>query len=337
MAGRTENNEGDAMRYLVTGSAGFIGFHTCVALLMDGHDVVGLDNFNSYYDPLLKKDRVACLYEFPKYMHKTADITDGPAMLDLIQHGFDYVIHLAAQAGVRYSLEQPHDYIDTNIKGFQNILDAIRETPENSPRRLLYASSSSVYGSNKSMPFKEGDRTDGPSNIYATTKKTNELQAEAYHQLFGIRSTALRFFTVYGPWGRPDMALFKFADAISRGKSIDLYNGGDHQRDWTYVSDIVSGIQKIIEFDIELPPVDRFNLCSNDPTELKDFVSLLGKELDRPVGINLLPLQQGDIQATWGDNDKLRSMGWSPRVLVDQGISRFVNWYQKYYAKRNGK
>lgn len=319
------------MKILVTGSAGFIGFHVCLQLLADGHEVWGVDNFSEYYDVELKKARVKNLMPFPTYTQVTADIVDPVIMMGLMRQGFDYVIHLAAQAGVRHSLDKPQDYIDTNVTGFLNVLEAIRETPINQPKRLLYASSSSVYGSNKSMPFTEEERTDGPSNIYAATKKANELMAESYHQLFGIRSTALRFFTVYGPWGRPDMALFKFVKAIKNGEPIELFNGGNHQRDWTYVSDIVSGICTLLDSNATCKSVDRFNLCSGQPIELKYFIQVIEEELGKPAFALNLPLQSGDIQATWGDNTKLRTLGWSPETTIDTGIKRFIAWYKKCY------
>tara|TARA_R110000803_G_scaffold166755_3_gene230031 strand:- start:6234 stop:7202 length:969 start_codon:yes stop_codon:yes gene_type:complete len=320
------------MRILVTGSAGFIGFHTCLQLLKEGHEVWGLDSFTDYYDVKLKRNRQGWLRDDDRFTHVEADMTDHGVMQALVDQGHDYVIHLAAQAGVRHSLDQPQTYIDTNITGFLKVLEAIRHSPV-PPKRLLYASSSSVYGSNTAMPFTEGERTDAPSNLYAASKKSNELMAESYGQLFGIRSTAMRFFTVYGPWGRPDMALFKFTKAVLEGSALQLFNGGNHQRDWTYISDIVSGIMTIMSQDAELADRDCFNLCSGQPIELKYFVSTIENLTDKPAFCDMLPLQPGDIQATWGDNTKLRCLGWKPEVGIEQGISKFITWYEKYYKE----
>ena len=330
---------------LVTGAAGFIGFHTARRLLRDGHSVVGLDNLNEYYDANLKRTRLRLLQEHSKFSFEKLDLADRSGVQTLFnEHSFDRVVHLAAQAGVRYSLENPHIYVDSNLVGFTNILEGCRaiEVPH-----LVYASSSSVYGSNRSVPFAETANTDHPLSLYAATKKANELMAHTYSHLFRIPTTGLRFFTVYGPWGRPDMALFKFTKAILAGDPIDVYNRGEMERDFTYVDDIVNGIVGVldqpatpvsegVEFEgdpsISDAPFRLHNIGNNSPVTLLDMIEVLERCLGRTAEKRLLPLQAGDVQATYACIDSLHAAtGFQPETTLEDGIRSFVDWYHEYH------
>lgn len=333
------------MKILVTGAAGFIGFHVAQRLLARGDTVVGLDNLNDYYDVSLKEARLAELQEHDRFRFVRLDVADGPGMAALFRHrGFDRVIHLAAQAGVRYSLENPHAYVDSNVVGFMNVLDACRET---GVEHLVYASTSSVYGANTAMPFSVHQNVDHPLSMYAATKKANELMAHTYAHLHRLPVTGLRFFTVYGPWGRPDMALFKFTRAILAGEPIDVYNYGDHRRDFTYVDDIAEGVVRATDhvatpdpnWSGETPdpassaaPYRVYNIGNNRPVELMRYIQVLEQCLGREAEKNLLPMQQGDVPDTWADAEELvRDVGYRPDTPVEEGVQRFVAWYRDYY------
>ena len=348
------------MKILITGTAGFIGFHLAKRLLERGDEVVGIDSINDYYDRGLKYGRLAetgvqrekICYGRPAYSSTHAKHTfiqlkleDRDAILNLFrEHRFDCVCHLAAQAGVRYSLTNPHAYIDSNITGFINILEACRHNPV---RHLTYASSSSVYGLNTSMPFSTHHNVDHPVSLYAASKKANELMAHCYSHLYGIPTTGLRFFTVYGPWGRPDMALFLFTKAILEGKPIDVFNNGQMRRDFTYVGDIVEGVIRIIvkppqgsaAWDGAKPdpsssaaPYKLYNIGNSSPLRLLDFIDALEQELGKKAQKNMLPLQPGDVEATWADVDELMAdTGYRPETPVKEGIRRFVAWYKVFY------
>ncbi|MFN3985332.1 MAG: NAD-dependent epimerase [Rhodocyclaceae bacterium] len=333
------------MKVLVTGAAGFIGMHVSQVLLARGDEVVGLDNLNDYYDPRLKHDRLARLTPQGGFRFVHMDVADRPGMERLFaEEGFDRVVHLAAQAGVRYSLKNPHSYVDSNIVGFMNILEGCRH---NRVAHLVYASSSSVYGGNTRMPFSEHDSVDHPVSMYAATKKANELMAHTYSHLFGLPTTGLRFFTVYGPWGRPDMALFLFTKAILEGRPIDVFNHGRMRRDFTYIDDIVEGVVRTLDriaeadpaFDPMQPDPGRsnapfrvFNIGNNNPVELMAFIEAIEHALDRKAEKNFLPLQDGDVPATFADTDELNAWtGFAPATSVADGVSRFVAWYRDYY------
>jgi len=331
------------MKILVTGTAGFIGFHLAKRLIIRGDEVVGLDNINAYYSPELKFARLkecgisrdnACSGElvrsslFPNYSFIQAGLEDKETLQQLFaQEKFDRVCNLAAQAGVRYSLENPQAYIDSNITGFINILEACRFYPV---EHLIYASSSSVYGSNTKMPLSTSDRTDNPVSLYAATKKSNELMAHAYSHLFGIPSTGLRFFTVYGPWGRPDMAAFLFTDAILNGKPIQVFNQGDMYRDFTYVDDIVEGVVRVIDqAPLEkMPPAAVYNIGNSSPVKLMDFIEAIETALGKKAERELLPMQPGDVYKTYADvSDLQENFGYHPDTPVREGVKRFVEWY----------
>lgn len=333
------------MKILLTGAAGFIGSTTAHRLLARGDEVVGLDNLNDYYDVRLKEDRLARLTPQPGFRFVKMDVADRPGMEALFAaERFDRVIHLAAQAGVRYSLKNPHAYIDSNVVGFMNVLEGCRHSKV---QHLVYASSSSVYGGNTKMPFSEHDSVDHPVSMYAATKKANELMAHTYSHLFGLPTTGLRFFTVYGPWGRPDMALFLFTKAILEGRPIDVFNHGRMQRDFTYVDDIVEGVIRVMDrsaepnpaFDPLNPdpgtgsaPFRVFNIGNHDPVPLLDFIAAIEQALGRKAEKNLLPLQDGDVPATYADVDALSAWtGFAPKTSVQDGIRRFVAWYRDYY------
>ncbi|HHT0278179.1 TPA: NAD-dependent epimerase [Klebsiella oxytoca] len=332
------------MKFLVTGAAGFIGFHACKRLLQAGHEVVGLDNMNDYYDVNLKQARLDLL-QSPLFRFHKIDLADRVRMEQLfVAEKFDRVIHLGAQAGVRYSLENPHAYADSNLLGFLNILEGCRH---NHVEHLLYASSSSVYGLNRKMPFSTDDSVDHPVSLYAATKKANELMAHTYSHLYGIPTTGLRFFTVYGPWGRPDMALFKFTKAMLEGKSIDVYNYGKMKRDFTYIDDIVEAIvrmQDIIpqpnpEWTVETgSPADSsapyrvYNIGNSSPVELMDYITALEEALGMVAEKNMMPIQPGDVLETSADTKPLYDMvGFRPQTTVSQGVKNFVDWYRAYY------
>lgn len=338
------------MKILITGTAGFIGFHLTNRLLKEGHDVVGVDNINDYYDVNLKKDRLAYTgidadklkvntpqvsEKNPKYTFVKADLTNAEAINSLFEKQKpEVVVNLAAQAGVRYSLEHPQTYIDSNITGFLNILEGCRH---HDVKHLIYASSSSVYGSNKELPFSTEDRVDNPVSLYAASKKSNELMAHTYSHLFNIPTTGLRFFTVYGPWGRPDMALFIFTKAMLEGEKIDVYNYGKMSRDFTYVDDIVEGISRLLS----KPPVNSegqeapcrlLNIGNGSPVKLMDFIHEIELNLDTDAEKNLMDIQPGDVPKTWADIDNLTELtGFKPQVSVKQGVKNFIDWYKKYY------
>ena len=333
------------MKILLTGAAGFIGMTTCLRLLARGDDVVGLDNLNDYYDVQLKLDRLARLQPLPGFRFVKADVGDRAAIERLFgEEHFDRVIHLAAQAGVRYSLQNPQAYIDSNVVGFMNVLEGCRHAKV---AHLVYASSSSVYGGNTRMPFSERDSVDHPVSMYAATKKANELMAHTYSHLFGLPTTGLRFFTVYGPWGRPDMALFLFTKAILEGRPIDVFNHGQMRRDFTYVDDIVEGVIRVTDriaepdptFDANRPdpgtsraPFRIFNIGNHNPVPLLDFIGYIEAALGRKAEKNLLPLQDGDVPATYADVDALAQwVGFAPATSIETGVARFVEWYRSYY------
>ena len=333
------------MKILVTGAAGFIGMHTSERLLARGDEVVGLDNLNDYYDPRLKESRLARLTPHPAFRFIKMDVADRAGMERLFaEEKFDRVIHLAAQAGVRYSLQNPHAYIDSNIVGFMNILEGCRYSKV---QHLVYASSSSVYGGNTRMPFSEHDSVDHPVSMYAATKKANELMAHTYSHLYGLPTTGLRFFTVYGPWGRPDMALFLFTKAILEGRPIDVFNHGKMKRDFTFVDDIVEGVLRTLDhvaepdagFNADQPDPGRskapfrvFNIGNNDPVELMAFVEAIEQALGRAAEKNFMPLQDGDVPATYADTSELNAWtGFAPATSVSDGVGRFVEWYRAYY------
>jgi UDP-glucuronate 4-epimerase len=331
---------------LVTGAAGFIGFHVAQHLLSGGWDVVGLDIVNNYYDPKLKEARLEILKRHPKFTFVKLDLADRPAIRSLFeQHRFPVVIHLAAQAGVRYSLENPHAYIDANIEGFINVLEGCRH---NGCRHLLFASSSSVYGANTKFPFSVQDNVDHPVSLYAASKKANELMAHAYSHLYRIPATGLRFFTVYGPWGRPDMAMFIFASAILAGQPIRLFNHGRMRRDFTYVDDVSQAIVRLIDH----PPQGRpdwdgtkpdpatsaapwkiYNIGNSHPEDLIYVISLLEKEFGRTAIKEMLPMQPGDVEATYADvADLERDIGFRPATTIEDGIARFATWYREFHG-----
>jgi UDP-glucuronate 4-epimerase len=338
------------MKVLITGTAGFIGFHLANRLLQDGHHVLGVDNINNYYDVQLKKDRLKYAgiqtedlkNHVPqvsetnsKYTFVKADLTSGDFMNDLFKNEKpEAVVNLAAQAGVRYSLENPQTYIDSNITGFLNILEGCRH---HGVKHLVYASSSSVYGTNTHLPFSTEDRVDNPVSLYAASKKSNELMAHTYSHLFDIPTTGLRFFTVYGPWGRPDMALFLFTKAMLEGKKIDVYNFGKMSRDFTYVDDIVEGITRLIpkapeKTENKSAPYRLFNIGYGSPVKLMDFIHEIEQNLGIEAEKNLMPIQPGDVPKTWADVDNLFELtDFKPQVSVKKGVKNFIDWYKEYY------
>jgi UDP-glucuronate 4-epimerase len=320
---------------LVTGAAGFIGFYIARQLLAEGCNVVGLDNLNSYYDPALKQARLNILRENSRFSFVQTDLADRPSMASLFaRHRFAAVVHLAAQAGVRHSIDHPHAYVDANLEGFVNVLEGCRH---NGCGHLIYASSSSVYGANSNLPFSVHDRTDQPISLYAATKKANELIAHSYSHLYRLPVTGLRFFTVYGPWGRPDMAIFLFAKAIMEGKPIKLFNHGKMRRDFTYIDDVTCVIIRLIDHvpqDEEQrsgPPARIYNVGNQHPQELMYVVALLEKELGRKAIVDMLPMQPGDVVETFADVDGLmRDVGFKPKTSIEDGIREFVAWYRDY-------
>lgn len=333
------------MKVLVTGAAGFIGSFTSLKLLDRGDEVVGVDNLNDYYDVNLKHARLARLTDREGFHFAQIDIADTAALTKLFkEHKPDRVVHLAAQAGVRYSLEQPQAYIDANVTGFLNILEAVRH---HGTEHLVYASTSSVYGAHTNMPFSVHEPVDHPVSLYAATKKANELMAHTYAHLFNIPCTGLRFFTVYGPWGRPDMALFKFTDLMIKGEPIDVFNFGNHKRDFTYVGDIVEGITRALDivatpspdWDAGNPdpatsnaPYRVYNIGSNNPMNLSRYIEVLEETLGIQAERNLLPLQPGDVPDTYADvDDLIRDVGYKPDTPIETGIAEFVAWYKTYY------
>ena len=319
------------MKVLVTGAAGFIGFHLCKRLLGRGDEVVGIDNLNDYYPVVLKEARLAELEPLSASLAPEAfrflrmDIADREALPALFaREQFDAVVNLAAQAGVRYSIENPWAYVDSNLIGFANVLECVRRHPV---RHLVYASSSSVYGGNEKTPFSETDKVDDPVSLYAATKKANELMASCYCRLYGIRATGLRFFTVYGPWGRPDMSPMLFAGAISAGKPIKVFNNGDMMRDFTYIDDIIEGVVRVLDKAPALHEV--YNIGCSSPVKLMDFISEIESALGRPAEKVMLPMQPGDVYQTYADTSKLeRDMGYKPSVTLREGIGHFIGWYR---------
>jgi UDP-glucuronate 4-epimerase len=333
------------MHILVTGSAGFIGYHLARRLLEDGHSVVGLDNLTPYYSVQLKKDRLEQLNDFSDFAFACSSLEDRNELDALFAaHNFDCVVNLAAQAGVRYSLTNPQAYIDTNLVGFGNILECCRHT---GVKHLLFASSSSVYGLNTSMPFSVHDNVDHPISLYAASKKANELMAHTYSYLYGLPCTGLRFFTVYGPWGRPDMALFLFTEAILAGRPIQVFNHGEMERDFTYIDDIVEGVVRVLhrppapnpdwsgqtpDPSSSLAPYRLYNIGNNNSVQLMDFIHALEKCLGRTARKEYLPLQPGDVPKTYADvQDLIQDVGFQPNTPIQKGIEEFVSWYRWYY------
>lgn len=331
---------------LVTGAAGFIGFHTARRLLSQGCVVVGVDNLNAYYDPALKLARLQELAQFSDFRFHKLDLADRIGVPALFaEHRFPYVVHLAAQAGVRHSLVDPHAYADSNLTGFLNVLEGCRHT---GCRHLLYASSSSVYGANTQMPFSTAQNVDHPLSLYGATKKANELMAHAYAHLFAVPTTGLRFFTVYGPWGRPDMAMWLFTDAILAGKPIRLFNHGNMRRDFTYVDDVAEAVVRLVErppsgnanWSSEHPdpatsraPWRVFNIGNHTPVEIREVVRLIEKAVGKKATIELAPMQPGDVPATYADVDDLyNEVGFAPSTPVEIGIENLVAWYRKYHG-----
>lgn len=339
------------MKVLVTGNAGFIGFHVALRLVERGDEVVGFDNVNSYYEPALKEARLNLLREAGdrqggRYTFVRADLADRSAVERCFgEHGFDRVIHLGAQAGVRYSLEDPHSYVQSNVVGFTNILEACRHGKIG---HLTYASTSSVYGANTKMPFSEHDGADHPLQFYAATKRANELMAHSYAHLFGLPTTGLRFFTVYGPWGRPDMALFKFTRLMLEDRPIPVFNNGNHTRDFTYIDDIVEGVIRANDsvatpdpdWDAARPdpatsaaPFRIFNIGNSAPVRLMDYIAALEEALGKKAKLDLLPLQPGDVPDTFADTGELQAhVGYRPDTPVNEGVRRFVEWYRSDYT-----
>jgi len=317
-------------KVLVTGAAGFIGSHVSKSLLKQGYQVLGLDNLNDYYDVKLKKDRLAWFDDEPNFEFTQLDLADREVMADLFAlHRFDVVVNLAAQAGVRYSIDHPHAYADSNLVGFLNVLEGCRQSKV---KHLLYASSSSVYGENKKIPFAVEDRVDHPISLYAATKKSNELMAHAYSHLYGIAMTGLRFFTVYGPWGRPDMAYFSFTKAICEGKSIDVYNHGKMQRDFTYIDDVVEAVTRLVGKKPDLG-YKIYNIGNHSPETLMDFIEAIESSLGKQAEKNFLPMQAGDVPATYADvQDLMNDVDFKPNTPLQEGIQSFVDWYRGYYG-----
>ena len=335
----------DVLKVLVTGAAGFIGMHLCTRLLARGDWVTGVDNLNDYYDPQIKRDRLARLTSHANFIFEKLDIADRSGMEALFKRGgFDAVVNLAAQAGVRYSLINPHAYIEANVVGFMNVLEGCRHTQV---KHLVYASSSSVYGGNTNMPFSEHKGVDHPVSLYAATKKANELMAHTYSHLYALPTTGLRFFTVYGPWGRPDMALFLFTKAILEGRPIDVFNHGQMLRDFTYVDDIVEGLMRVLDrpaapapdYDPAQPdpassnaPFKVFNIGNQGPVQLMAFIDAIEQAVGKTAVKNMLPLQPGDVPATYADVSELTAWtGFKPGAPIGEGVARFVEWYRSYY------
>lgn len=333
------------MKILITGSAGFIGYHLSLKLLNISETIIGLDNHNDYYDPNIKESRLKRLSNFKSYHHNRIDLSDKEKVDEVFaKFKPQIVINLAAQAGVRYSIENPRAYVDSNIVGFINILEGCRNFKV---KHLVYASTSSVYGANTKIPFLEKDSANHPLSIYAATKKSNELMAHTYSHLYGLMTTGLRFFTVYGPWGRPDMALFKFTKSIINDEKIDVYNYGNHTRDFTYIDDVVEAIFKVVYREKNInenwnslepdpssssAPWEVFNIGNNNPIKLMDYINYLEKALNKKAKINFLPLQAGDVPDTNASNDKLyECFKFKPKTLPQDGIKKFVEWYLNFY------
>lgn len=330
------------MKVLVTGVAGFIGYHLAERLLTEGVSVYGIDNLNAYYEVNLKKDRLAQLLPQTGFKFQLLDLFDRQSIDGLFQEQkFDGVVNLAAQAGVRYSIENPFAYVDSNLVGFVNLLEACRHYQI---KHLVFASSSSVYGANTKVPFATSDNVDRPVSLYAATKKANELIAHTYSHLYGMPITGLRFFTVYGPWGRPDMAYFKFVDAIAQGKPIDVYNFGKMKRDFTYIDDVIEGVVRVlfkppqtsIAASTNIAPYKIYNIGNNTPVELMRFIEVIEQAVGRPAIKNLLPMQPGDVPCTYADvDDLIKDVGFKPNTSIEVGLKRFVEWYEGYYTSRS--
>ncbi len=329
------------MQVLVTGAAGFVGFFVSQRLLAAGHEVYGIDNLNDYYPVQLKQDRLAILQNTEGFTFQKLDLSDrGGMQLLFEQHSFTHVIHLAAQAGVRYSLENPYAYVDGNLSGFLNILEGCRHS--SNLKHLIYASSSSVYGGNTKVPFETTDSVDHPVSLYAATKKANEVMAHSYSHLYGFPVTGLRFFTVYGPWGRPDMAYFKFVDAIANNRPIDVYNHGKMKRDFTYIDDVVEGIVRLLDY-LPQPIADTenvsskaqykvYNIGNHSPVELMTFIEVIEKAMGKSAEKVMKPMQAGDVVATYADvEDLMQDVGFKPETPIEIGIQKFVDWYREYY------
>lgn len=334
-------------KILVTGGAGFIGFHLSNLLLKNGYNVIGIDNLNDYYDVNLKIDRVKILEKQENYEFIKMDLKDKKNIDNLFEkNNFDYVINLAAQAGVRYSIENPYAYVDSNLIGFVNILEACRNNPV---KHLIYASSSSVYGGNKVAPFSTNHNVDHPVSLYAATKKSNELMAHTYSHLYNIPTTGLRFFTVYGPWGRPDMAYFSFTNNIMRGKPIKVFNHGNMERDFTYIDDIVEGIYKLLnkipqknknwdetkdDLSSSFAPYKIYNIGNNKPVKLMDFINTLEDKIGKQAEKIYMDMQPGDVFRTYADTTDLENeIGFKPSTTIDEGLANFAKWYKEYYNK----
>ena len=331
---------------LITGAAGFIGYHLCLRLLKAGYQVSGIDNMNAYYDVKLKETRLQRLTAHDNFIFYRQDLSDRSAIADIFkQTRFDVVVNLAAQAGVRYSIENPHAYVDSNIVGFVNILEGCRHQKVG---HLVYASSSSVYGANTKMPFSVHHNVDHPVSLYAASKKANELMAHTYSHLYGLPCTGLRFFTVYGPWGRPDMALFLFTKAISENRPIKVFNHGRMQRDFTYIDDIVEGVMLIMgqtpdpnpawsgmapDPGTSYAPFKIYNIGNNNPVQLIDFINVIEKTLGKTAEKEFLDMQPGDVPATYADiDDLMQAVGFQPKTAIEKGIARFIEWYRSYYG-----
>lgn len=332
-------------KILITGAAGFIGFHLTTLLLDSNYQVIGVDNLNTYYDPKLKEDRLSLLQKYDNFTFHKMDLKDKPSVDNIFnQYHLDYVINLAAQVGVRYSIENPYAYVDSNLIGFINILEACRNYPV---KHLLYASSSSVYGGNKVVPSSTNHQVDHPVSLYAATKKSNELMAHTYSHLYGIPATGLRFFTVYGPWGRPDMAYFSFTKNIIEGKPIKVFNHGKMERDFTYIDDIVEGIYKLIplipianekwdeskdDLSSSFAPYKIYNIGNNKPVQLEKFISVLEDKIGKKANKEYMEMQPGDVLRTYADVlDLERDIKFRPSIAIEEGLEKFVNWYKEYY------
>jgi UDP-glucuronate 4-epimerase len=322
---------------LVTGVAGFIGFHLCQKLLSQGDTVIGLDNLNDYYDVKLKCDRLEQLEDNENFSFYKLDLADREGVAKLFKDNqFDVVVNLAAQAGVRYSIKNPHAYTDSNLSGFINILEGCRHSQV---KHLVFASSSSVYGANTKIPFSVNDNVDRPISLYAATKKANELMAYTYSHLYSLPTTGLRFFTVYGPWGRPDMAYYSFTKSILAGESINVFNHGKMQRDFTYIEDIIEGVVRVIDkiptqnLDGSIPPYKIYNIGNNQPVELLHFIEVLESHLGKKAQKNFLPMQPGDVPITYADVDDLvRDVGFRPSTPIEVGLDKFTSWFKSYYG-----
>ena len=334
-------------KIFVTGSAGFIGFHLSKFLLDQDFQIVGIDNLNDYYEPQLKKDRLSILKRYNNFQFHKLNIKDRKAVYDVFEnYKPDYVVNLAAQAGVRYSIENPYAYVDSNLVGFMNILEACRKFPI---KHLIYASSSSVYGGNKEVPFSTDHNVDHPVSLYAATKKSNELLAHSYSDLYDIPTTGLRFFTVYGPWGRPDMAYFLFTDLILNDKPIKVFNHGDMERDFTYIDDIVKGIHKLLDkppkknenwskendgISESHAPYKIYNIGNNSPVNLEEFINVIEDKVGKTAEKKYMDMQPGDVKTTYADvSDLIHDIDFKPETSIDEGIEKFVKWYREYYNK----